>query len=178
MELFELAKAELLRSNADHRHTFRYFSLATFGLYPEVRTVVAREVSQGLSVLFFTDSRTPKVAQIRENPRVSALFYHPKKKLQVRMKGWAELIDEENDEYGPLLERIKNSDALKDYTALQAPGSKVMDTLDVIYGEGIHFMAVRITPQQMDVLQLGRNQHQRRGYTLEDGEWKEAILIP
>ncbi|MCB0551597.1 MAG: pyridoxamine 5'-phosphate oxidase family protein, partial [Phaeodactylibacter sp.] len=140
MELFELAKAELLRSNTDHRHPFRYFSLATFGLFPEVRTVVAREVSQSLSVLFFTDSRTPKVAQIKENPRVSALFYHPKKKLQARIKGMAELIGKGHEAYPSLLERVKNSDALKDYTAVLAPGSKVKDTLDVIYGDSLHFM--------------------------------------
>lgn len=178
MELFELAKAELLRSNTDHRHPFRYFSLATFGLFPEVRTVVAREVSQSLSVLFFTDSRTPKVAQIKENPRVSALFYHPKKKLQARIKGMAELIGKGHEAYPSLLERVKNSDALKDYTAVLAPGSKVKDTLDVIYGDSLHFMAIRINPLQMDVLQLGKGQHQRRGYTWEEGEWAEAILVP
>lgn len=178
MELFERARAELLQSNTDRHHPFRNFSLATFGLYPEVRTVVARDVSQGLSLLFYTDSRTPKVAQIKEDARVSALFYHPHKKLQVRMKGLAELIGKGDEGYGLLLEQVKRSNGLKDYSSLRAPGSRVKDTLEVIYGEGIHFMAVRINPLQMDVLQLGREQHQRRGYTLEAGEWEEAILIP
>ena len=79
MELFKLAKAELLRSNADRRHPFLYFTLATFGQYPEARTVVKRHAGQDLSLLFFTDSRKHKVRQIKKNAKVSALFYHPNK---------------------------------------------------------------------------------------------------
>lgn len=45
MKLFNLAQAELLRSNADRRHPFLYFTLATFGRYPEARTVVNRHVN-------------------------------------------------------------------------------------------------------------------------------------
>ena len=177
MKLFELAKAELLRSNAGSKHPFLYFSLATFGQYPEVRTVVMRKVEQGLSLLFFTDYRTPKVAQIRQNARVSALFYHPEKKLQVKMNGVAELIGKGHEEYGPLLEQVNSGNNLKDYTTLQAPGSVVKDESEIGFGEKVHFLAIRIQPQYIDVLQLGRECHQRRGYSLEKGEWKESILV-
>ena len=103
MELFNLAQAELLRSNADRRHPFLYFTLATFGRYPEARTVVNRHVNAGLSVLLFTDRRTSKVSQARESPRVTALFYHPKKKLQVRMNGVTGNFDyvAADEDFGP-----------------------------------------------------------------------------
>ena len=178
MELFKLAKAELLRSNADRRHPFLYFTLATFGQYPEARTVVKRHAGQDLSLLFFTDSRTPKVSQIKKNAKVSALFYHPKKKLQVRMKGLAELIGKGDESYDQFLEQIKNSRALKDYTARQAPGSEVGDESEIVFGEEAHFIAIKIKPAYMDVLRLGREQHERRRYTLEGKNWEEAVLVP
>ncbi|MCB0583691.1 MAG: pyridoxamine 5'-phosphate oxidase family protein [Phaeodactylibacter sp.] len=178
MELFNLAQAELLRSNADRRHPFLYFTLATFGRYPEARTVVNRHVNAGLSVLLFTDRRTSKVSQARESPRVTALFYHPKKKLQVRMNGRAVLIDEGHEEYAQLLERVKSAGNLKDYTTRQAPGSPIAGKPDIEYGEDIHFLAIRIQPEYIDVLQLGREAHRRSGYTLRDGQWEEAVLVP
>lgn len=177
MELFKLAKAELLRSNADRKHPFLYFTLATFGLYPEVRTVVKRHIGQGLALMFFTDSRTPKVSQIRENAKVSALFYHPKKKLQVRMNGVAELIGKGHEEYESLLKQVNSANNLKDYTTLRAPGSVVEDESEIAFGEEAHFLAIRIQPQYIDVLQLGREAHRRRGYSLKEGEWTEAILV-
>ncbi|MCB9267443.1 MAG: pyridoxamine 5'-phosphate oxidase family protein [Lewinellaceae bacterium] len=178
MELFELATAELLGSNAGRRHPFLYFTLATFGQYPEARTVVARQVSPGLDILFFTDPRSPKVIQIRENPKVSALFYHPKKKLQLRMNGRADIIAEGEDGYDPLLNQVKNSGSLKDYSTRQPPGSVVAKETDIEFVEDLHFLPIRIRPLYIDVLQLGRETHQRRGYTLEKGIWQEAILVP
>ncbi|MCB0586694.1 MAG: pyridoxamine 5'-phosphate oxidase family protein [Phaeodactylibacter sp.] len=178
MELFELAKAELLRSNAGPRHPFLFFNLATFGQYPEVRTVVKRHTGPDLSILFFTDPRAPKVSQIRENPRVSALFYHPEKKLQVRMNGQADIIAEGDNGYDQLLESVKNGGSLKDYSTRQPPGSIVTDVSDIEFIEELYFLAIRIQPLYIDVLQLGRERHQRRGYTLEEREWREAILVP
>ena len=53
MILFDLAKAELIRSNADRRHPFRYLSLATHGVYPEIRTVVKRKNDSGTGYNYF-----------------------------------------------------------------------------------------------------------------------------
>ena len=178
MDLFELARTELLRSHESQRHPFLYFSLATFGHYPEARTVVNRKVSRELDILFFTDSRSQKVAQIRKNPRVTALFYHPKKKLQVRVRGVANFIDKGDKGYYQLLERIKKAGNAKDYTTLQAPGSTVEEESDIAFGNEIYFLAIRIKPDDIDVLQLGKEQHNRRCYTLKKGQWEEAVLTP
>nr|MCH9659806.1 hypothetical protein [Bacteroidota bacterium] len=69
MNLLPFAKAELLLSNTQKEHPFKYANLSTFGEYPETRMVVNRGVLSDLEVTFFTDSRTPKVAQIRENKK-------------------------------------------------------------------------------------------------------------
>ncbi|NNM21982.1 MAG: pyridoxamine 5'-phosphate oxidase, partial [Flavobacteriaceae bacterium] len=92
MNLLPFIKAELLLTNTDKNHPFRHFFLSTFGKYPETRTVVNRGVTEDLEITFFTDSRTPKVEQIKENNKVSALFYHPGKLLQLRLYGQAHII--------------------------------------------------------------------------------------
>lgn len=179
MELLDLARAELLRSNADAKHPFRFFYLATQGAYPEVRTVVKRDFShEDWSVLFYTDARTPKVEQIKAEDKISALFYHSKKQLQIRMKGTAELIGPESEEYGRLLEKVRQSPAAKDYTSLQAPGSPMEDATTPRRGESLHFLAIRIRPVELDILQLSREEHVRMEYTLRDGAWTGQRVVP
>jgi len=178
MNLFDYAKAELFRSNADHRHPFRYFYLATIGSYPEVRTVVKRRVDPDLTLLFFTDARSPKVEQIRSNAKVSALFYHPKKKLQIRMKGQAALVSEEDEDFRQFLNQIRQSPALKDYTTREAPGSVVNDEAELLFGPEVYFLPVRLRPLYLDILQLGKERHQRSAYSWKEGEWQEERLVP
>lgn len=178
MSLLQLAKSELLRANADRKHPFRNFWLGTFGAYPEVRTVVKRKIYEDLTTLFFTDSRSPKIQQIRENDKVTALFYHARKKLQVRIKGHALISDPEGDEYRELLQRIWQSAAMKDYTSLFAPGSEQTDEAEALFGEEVNFAAVKIVPVELDILQLGTQAHTRMRYTREGEAWLEQKLVP
>ena len=179
MHLFQQAKAELTRSNVDKRHPFRYFTLSTFGEYPEIRTVVKRGIETDLRILFFTDTRSPKVEQILQNPKVSALFYHPKKQLQIRVKGNAEIISKQDPRYTPLFERIRQSKSIGDYTTRLAPGTPLPDNnIQTYYTKLIHFTPVYIIPQQLDILQLNRDEHTRAMYVYEGGDWKETPLVP
>lgn len=178
MSLLALAKGELLRANADRKHPFRSFSLGTFGAYPEIRTVVKRKTYEDLTTLFFTDSRSPKIMEIQQNPKVSALFYHPRKKLQVRIKGEALICSPEGKEYQDFLNRIRQSPALKDYTTAQAPGAPISRPEAALFDEEIHFAAVKIKPLELDILQLGDQAHERILYVWETGEWRGAQLVP
>jgi pyridoxine/pyridoxamine 5'-phosphate oxidase len=178
MNLFELAKEELLKSDKDREHPFCMFFMATAGDYPELRTIISRKIDPDLSILFYTDPRSPKVEQIRENNRVSALFYHPEKKLQVRIKGKAYLIENIRMLYPQLLEHIKNSPLKKDFTALEAPGSVVEENYTPRLGSEIFFEAVRIVPDEIDILQVGKDEHLRCLCTEEKGVWKQERLVP
>lgn len=73
------------------RHPFYRPTLATMdGTTPEVRTVILRGFSEkDRTLISYCDARTPKVSQIRENPNVSWLFYHPEKWMQIRLSGTA-----------------------------------------------------------------------------------------
>lgn len=180
MNLLELARVELFRSNVDRKHPFRLLYLSTWGEYPEVRIVVKRNIDPYLNFTFFTDSRSPKVEQIRNNPKVSALFYHPKKKLQIRLYGQAILIDEGHGDFDRYLQAVKQSSSLQDYTTIQAPGSalKLEAEAASLFGKEIYFLAVEIQAQKLDILQLGRENHRRSVFLRQGYEWSEQVLVP
>lgn len=180
MDLLELARAELLRSNGDRKHPFRLMYLSSIGDYPETRTVVKRKATLDFTLTFFTDSRSPKVSQIRATPKVSVLFYHPKKKLQVRLYGQAHLVDEGHGDFNRYLQSVKESPSLKDYTTLQAPGDPLLagPEASVLFGDEVHFIAIEIKPEKLDILLLGRESHTRSLYVQREGAWHQQPLVP
>ena len=72
----------LVRASDDPGDPFRTPALATIGnAGPSVRTVVLRDVIAGLGRLVcYSDRRSPKIADLRQNPRAEWLFYNPAKK--------------------------------------------------------------------------------------------------
>ncbi len=176
-DLFELAQNELLRSNVDRRHPFRFFWLATQSDYPELRTVVKRDFTKAWEIIIFTDARSPKVTQIRQQARVSALFYHPKKKLQVRLRGHARLIAESEEEYGPYLQQVQQSPALKDYQTELAPGSP-LSPAGVGLGTTLHFAVIQFSTKEIDILQLGTEAHQRVLFHRNGEGWEAQAIVP
>lgn len=170
MSLIELAREELLRSNVDKKHPFKLLTLATFGVdYPETRTVVKRHVDADFNVLVYTDSRTPKVFQAQENSNVSVLFYNPKKRLQVRIKAFCCIVDSSDQSYFEHLHRIKSSGNTKDYQTKLAPGSEV--TNEVLYDMELNFSLIKLIARELDILQLGKEQHLRAKSTKQNNLW-------
>ncbi len=178
MDLLTLTKAELKRSENDLDHPFRYFFLATHDRFPQVRTVVKRDLDDRLAITFFTDSRTRKVREINQNDLVSALFYHPQKKLQVRLNGKASILAEDSLQYAGYFNQVQSGPHKKDYTTLDSPGSPRLDEAEIIYGETIHLTVIRIIPHELDVVQLGQLNHHRSHYKRDGQLWIETKLVP
>ncbi len=180
-DLWDTAISELTRAKVDRRHPFRYFSLGTLGHnFPELRTVVLRDFDKQRMMLYlYTDSRTPKVKQIADDPNISCLFYHLKKQLQVRIRCKAQLIDEQSELYQNHLQKIKSSKSIQDYTTSEAPGAR-LDEHDVIYDlDYVHFTLIECCIVDFDILQLSRDGHKRcMVERLEDGVWRGIDLIP
>jgi hypothetical protein len=63
---------------------------------PRVRVVVLRRFwrKNPRALAFHAHSGSPKIEEIKNNPRVSFLFYHPKEKFQIRVKAIAEVHTE------------------------------------------------------------------------------------
>ena len=59
---------------------------------PSLRCVILREFSMTDRILIcHSDARAEKIQEISSSPRVSWLFYHPQKKVQLRISGHATL---------------------------------------------------------------------------------------
>src|SRR5262245_42654629 len=85
-ELSDLVWTTLSRAVEDSAHPWRLPALATAAADgPKVRLVVLPGITRpGFELLAFSDSRTPKIAQIEANPVGAWLFYDPRERVQVR----------------------------------------------------------------------------------------------
>ena len=87
-EVFSNVSHELHRGALDRNHPFRFVSFSTNGQEGvNSRLIVLREVQEDLSFVFFTDSRSKKIADLSINTHSSLLFWHAGKKVQVSVKG-------------------------------------------------------------------------------------------
>lgn len=158
------------------KHPFRYFCLSTFGEdYPESRTVVLRDVAAKNELIIFTDTRSSKISQLRCNPNTSALFYHPKKLLQLKINGTLELILS-GDEYENYKSRVQGN-SIKDYLTSQPPGSKIKQPDEVTYQEKMYFALLKLVPHEVEILQLKRPNHIRCRFEKVDN-WKGKFITP
>jgi pyridoxamine 5'-phosphate oxidase len=176
-DIWQAIKHELHRGALDPKHPFRYVNLGTKGQeYPQVRTVVLREVTQELEFLVFTDFRSEKVREIQSAPTVALHFYHPKKMLQIRVEAKAEIHfqDEISEHYWRKIPDARKSE----YTGSHAPGSPISN-LDLGWemSDKSFFTVLNISPQQIEALQLSKEGHLRIQFG-KGNQWKGRWLVP
>ncbi len=176
---YQELKDELQKSLVQKKHPFRYFTLATSGPenIPRLRTVVLRKVSENLMLTFYTDKRSTKIAHIEKNNKVSLLFYHPKKLLQLQIEGVATIVDDKA--------KLKDSwngiqlNSRKDYTTDRAPGSTIDNPDNISYLEGEnYFCMVEINPLKIEYLKLKRPNHLRIQFSKSNDDWQGEFLVP
>lgn len=177
-QFLEEATRELINGHAKKKHPFRYFTLATIeNNKPQQRTVVLRKTLTDLSLIFYTDKRTPKIAHLQQNASCSALFYHPKKLLQIRVNGTAALITnkEEIAKYWHTVQKASK----KDYTTKVAPGTPIKNPDETAYTlEENYFCPVKIIPTSIEYLQLKRPNHLRILFSKTAKDWSGEFLVP
>lgn len=92
----------------------------------ELRTVVLRDfIENNNTLVFYTDFRSPKINQIKNNPIVSFLFYDGVLKEQLRIKSKS-TIHHKNDISLKYWEKIKPENR-RDYGSKQSPSSASND---------------------------------------------------
>ena len=73
-----------IKNSKNPYHTFTLSSLDRG--FPKSRTVVLRNVeTDPLKIFFNADYRSPKIKQITDSPKCSALFYDINRRVQIRM---------------------------------------------------------------------------------------------
>jgi hypothetical protein len=153
---------------------------------PQVRTVVLRAAEPTAHwVRFHTDIRSPKVEEIRHQPRVALVGYDPNLRLQFRMdaiaaihhkdalarQGW-----ERTPPHSRALYASKKvpGEALKQDVALQAP-APIHDVDDPAFN---HFALIHCAIELIDLLELDSGAHRRGTLIRADGKWCWQPVAP
>ena len=176
---FSELKDDLLQGVKQNDHHFRLATLGTVGLeyLARLRIVKLRNVSDDLVLTFFTDKRSKKILHIKENPKVSLLFYNPEKMLQLRIEGIAEIIRDKNI-LGQQWQKV-HAESKKDYSTAAAPGSEIGSQTAIEYlNDENFFCSVEINPFKIEYLKLQKPDHMRIRFSKESNEWKSEFLVP
>ena len=174
------------------RHPFHQPVFATIcDREPSLRTVVLRRFWRRPPMLAFHSHKgSPKINQIKTNPNVYWLFYHPEEKLQVRIKGVATIhlgdeLAEEQWQSTELFSRRCYVGEAPTQTS-KKPTSGLPE--DLINREPTHeesevgranFVVVTSTIKEIDCLELAVRGHRRSLFTwYETGELETKWLTP
>lgn len=171
---------EFAKAKKDKEHPFRFGTLGTINENGvNMRTVVIRKViAEAQELWFYTDYRTPKVSEIKNNKNIAWHFYHPKQQIQIRLYGTAEIFYNES-----LNQEIWNNlpDYGKaDYLSKKPPGmAKTVGNVEILAkANSANFCIIKTKINKIDWLKLNRETHQRAAFQFIDNQWIGAELIP
>lgn len=145
----------------DKAHAWRTPVLATVGgnAGADARVVVLREVeAANRSLVFFTDARSPKAAQMAGQPAGTMVLWSPVLGWQLRLSVSLQ-IETAGLAVSSRWARLKMSPAAQDYLAPRAPGEAI--TTSPERESRAHFAVVTAQVQSMDWLSLEPPHHRR-----------------
>lgn len=185
-QAFTKVHDQLKRAGMDKNHKFRFFSVATVDTskktVPQSRMVVLRSFDDDWIFEFYTDHRASKVREIEMNPVISALFWDPSKRVQVRIE--ADAVIHNQDEVSAHRWKHVQGDAQKAYTSVVSPGS-VIDSPEKAHQwpdsfKSNYFTVVVCEAVKIKALQLSGLEHLafEYGRSSEKDEWKKSWIAP
>jgi pyridoxamine 5'-phosphate oxidase len=158
--------------------------------YINAYTVVLREaLRDNNSIVFYTDLRSEKVAEIEQDNRVTIIKYNEEGRVQVILRGTADIYHQ-----NATTQHYWNKDGYKgrrSYLAQPAPSSVINepeDGLEYLSGrefnetdmEGYeNFAVVKVQVLAVEFLKLDREGNRRARFTLNsNNEWQGQWLVP
>ncbi len=143
---------------------------------PELRQVVLRRADRaGGWVEVFTDTTTPKVAEIRANPMVSLLLWHEVDALQIRLLGLAAITEGEaaRADWQAMTEAQRGN-----YGTQPPPGTPIAESgaFDRV-PDPARLAVLRITLREIDAVHLARPHDLRARYT-RAADWRGQWVAP
>lgn len=176
-----------LNKAATSRSPFNFLQLATSGLdgAPQLRTIVLRRCNAEKGTLsFVTDIRSPKVTEIRHEPRVALVGFDPQRSLQLRLSGKALLVEDAQERHD-IWESLRDRTLLL-FAAPFAPGTPIDATATAIEAarqrEPVdafrQFTLVTVTLSRLEWLDLSRETHMRFAFDRIDNSWRGTRLAP
>ena len=156
-----------------------------------LRTVILRQFNSSDRVLVcHTDARSEKVKEIIDSPQTSWLFYHPEKKIQVRISGQTTL-----HAHDPCADRQWADSSITsrlNYCTSQPPGTPVdkpssglpdflFNKIPTLLGTEIgrkHFMAIAVHIFSIDWLLLKITGNRRAHFKWDKDRLRSTWLVP
>ncbi|WP_010229740.1 pyridoxamine 5'-phosphate oxidase family protein [Gillisia marina] len=178
-DLFQEAWKTLNVAASGKEHPFNFCTLATIGKNASVRqrTVILRGLTEEKSLLFYTDLRSTKIKQIKNNSNANCLFYDPKTQLQLILKGKI-FVHTDDDIWEEHKDKIDGK-AINNYNTLLPPGKPIKNPLKVERTHRLHFGLLEFIPIRMEYLKLKEDSnHLRARFRLDEGIWKQTFLVP
>lgn len=176
---------ELVRATRDRHHPWRTPVLATATRDGSVnaRTVVLRKVNvSGASgtLEIYTDRRSGKVAELRQQPNACLVFWSARLNWQLRVRAKFSIYTD-----GPyvqsLWQSVSQTRAAGDYLSLNAPGAPLPLADDGDSASDIqqtadadpvgHFAVLVAEVCEIDWLELGRANHRRARIVGSQWQW-------
>ena len=164
---------------AEFSHPFRLFTLATTNPQnePEARMIVLRDFdSENMTLTFYCDKRSPKVFELQNTPQCSMVFYHQELQIQLRIKAFANIIDDKEEHWSKISEynkinyatTLSPGDAIEDYIA------KKEECEDLAYS---NFCIVNCKIHSIDYLKLHKEYHKRIKFERKS-DWQGQFIVP
>ena len=177
LDPFQIIKSEWENINLGiqkAKHDYHSFVFSTVSKNnPDSRTVILRDFDEHQPAIWFhSDIRSKKILHLKENEKVSALFYDKSRKVQLRINGTADI--EEDIEHNKRIWDSMRPESKLCYMGPYAPSQKInqfepntlkksahdLDKKDEHLGLS-RFCRIRIKIKKLDWLKLDYKGHQR-----------------
>ena len=170
--IHQAAWQELNQAARQREHPFRLMALATAGGDGvDLRLVVLREVvADARQLIFFTDARSPKVAQMRAHPAGTLLVWSQPLSWQLRLRVTLS-VETDGLAVSSRWARLKMSPAAQDYLSPLPPGAPV-ERYQPERATREQFAVVTAQVGAIDWLELHADGHRRAQFDAAGaGQW-------
>jgi pyridoxamine 5'-phosphate oxidase len=155
---------------------------------PSVRMVLLKGHGPG-GFVFYTNEQSAKGSQLAANPKAALLFHWKSLRRQVRLEGAAERVaDETSDAYFASRGRDSRigawaSDQSRPLDRRAAFEARFNEMKQRFEGQDVprppHWGGYRVVPNRIEFWSDRPHRlHERRLFTLADGQWNEGLLYP
>ena len=162
---------ELATAVRERGHGWRVMTLATIdGDRADARLVVLREVdTTRRKLVFYTDTRSPKVAQIQAHPRGTAVGWCAALSWQIRLHTRLS-IESQTAAAHLRWSRLQMTPGAQDYMSPLAPGQTVSEPSRET-GAREHFAILEGQIEALDWLELHADGHRRAVFDHDGARW-------
>lgn len=181
------------RGGVDGKDPFHTPTLVTLDVngWPAARTVILREVIAAERVLVcHSDVRAAKVEQLQEQDRIVWHLWHPRRRVQLRLRGRA--TTHQDDAFADRQWQATSLSSRLNYSATVAPATHMdsaqaaqsayttHDQLSEVDSEAWrpHFCAIRSEIHDIEYLLLHRAGHRRAHFVWQEEMWQGDWLVP